>query len=175
METARKRYFVTASSIFNRCSWFGLDASDALITNLNIVTHPALKIDQHFRFDVPASSTACQQSITINLPATHSYLQFTPTIASNLIHRPTKMFFTVNNQRLNPTPTRSGETDLCRPLYDVRVRGGITNRIEVELVAGPPRGVLKTGMGQDTELEKISVYINVLSFWGSTYNLGTKM
>lgn len=36
------------------------------------------------------------------------------------------------------------------------------NRIEVEMIAGPPRGAPKTGPGQDIELEKITVFVNLL-------------
>ena len=36
------------------------------------------------------------------------------------------------------------------------------NRIEVEMIAGPPRGVPKVGAGQDIELEKITVFVNIL-------------
>lgn len=36
------------------------------------------------------------------------------------------------------------------------------NRIEVEMIAGPPRGAPKTAPGQDIELEKITVFVNLL-------------
>lgn len=36
------------------------------------------------------------------------------------------------------------------------------NRIEVEMIAGSPRGAPKTGPGQDIELEKITVFVNLL-------------
>lgn len=31
----------------------GLDASDAMITNLALATHPGLNISRHFRMDLP--------------------------------------------------------------------------------------------------------------------------
>ena len=51
--------------------------------------------------------------------------------------------------------------DVRRPLYDTRVLPGL-NRIEVEMIAGPPRGAPKVGPGQDIELEKITVFVNIL-------------
>lgn len=138
-----------------------LDASDALISNLSISTHPGLKIDHHFHLDVPPSPTQSQQSITINLPSTHYYLRIVPTIAHNLSHSQSKLFVTANLQRLNPIPQRPEETDPRRPLYETRVSPGV-NRVEVEMIAGPPRGAPKLGAGQDVELEKITVFANVL-------------
>lgn len=137
------------------------DASDALISNLSISTHPGLKIKHHFHLDVPPSPTQSQQSITVNLPSTHYYLRIIPTIAHNLSHRQSKLFVTANLQRLNPIPQRPEEADSRRPLYETRVSPGV-NRIEVEMIAGPARGAPKLGSGQEIELEKITVFANVL-------------
>lgn len=138
-----------------------IDASDALITNLSIATHPMLKLDRHFHLDVPPSPTATQQSITITLPATHYFVQITPTVASNVLNRQSRIFVTVNNQRLMSTQLRAEHQDPRRSLYDARLVPGI-NRMEVEIIAGPPRGVPKTGPGQDIELEKITVFVNLV-------------
>ncbi|MCJ1290029.1 hypothetical protein MMC34_001564 [Xylographa carneopallida] len=141
----------------------GKDASDALISNLTVATHPGLKLDKHFHLDIPPSPILSQQSVTITLPATHYCLHFTPTITPHLAQRQSKIFVTVNNNtRLNPTPpSKSAEMDPRRPLYDVRVMPGV-NRIDVEMIAGPPRGAPKVGMGQEIELEKITVFINLV-------------
>lgn len=146
---------------FSCGSLTSLDASDALISNLSISTHPGLKIDHHFHLDVPPSATQSQQSITISLPYTHYYLRIVPTIAHNISHRQSKLFVTANLQRLNPIPQRPEEADPRRPLYETKVSPGV-NRIEVEMIAGPPRGALKLGAGQEVELEKITVFVNVL-------------
>lgn len=138
-----------------------LDASDALITNLSIATHPGLKLEKHFHLDIPPSPTTSQQSVTITLPKTHYFLRITPTIATSLTHRPHRIFVTVGTVRLNPMPQRLEETDQRRPLYEARVVPGV-NRIEVEVVAGPPRGAPKVGSGQEIEIEKTTVFANVL-------------
>lgn len=138
-----------------------IDASDALISNLTIATHPMLKLDRHFHLDIPPSPTATQQSVTITLPATHYFLQITPTVAANVLNRQSRMFVTVNNQRLVSTQLRAENSDPRRSLYDARLVPGI-NRVEVEIIAGPPRGVPKIGPGQDIELEKVTVFVNLV-------------
>ena len=132
------------------------DASDALITNLTISTHRELEISDHFHLVVPASTTATQQSITINLPSTHYQLQIVPTVNPNVAHRPSKLFVTNNTMRLKPSNT----TDMHKQMYDARLLPGV-NRVEVELIAGPQRGSLKS-LGPEIELEKITLFINIL-------------
>ena len=136
------------------------DASDALISNLTIATHPGLKLKRHFHLDIPPSPTASQQSVTITLPATHYCLQVFPTIASNVATRQSRIFVTLNNHRINPTPMKADELDPRRPLYDIRVMPGV-NRLEVEMIAGSPRGVPKVGPGQDIEIEKVTLFVNL--------------
>lgn len=64
-------------------------------------------------------------------------------------------------QRLNPIPERPEETDSSRPLYEARVTTGIINRIEIEVVAGTPRGTPKVGNGPEIEMEKITLFVNL--------------
>lgn len=137
-----------------------LDATDALILNLSISTHPSLNLEHHFHLDIPPSPTASQQSVTISLPKTHHHLRIMPTIANHVMHRPNKLIATLGNQRLNTVPRRAEEYDQRRPLYEARLSEGV-NRIEIEMIAGPPRGASKTGSGQDIELEKITVFVNI--------------
>ena len=56
---------------------------------------------------------------------------------------------------------RAEDVDPRRPLYDVRVMPGV-NRIDVEMIAGPPRGAPKVGPGQDIELEKTTIFVNLV-------------
>ena len=159
MAASRKRL------AFSFSLWFWLltisDASDALFSNLNISTHPGLKLDRPFQLDIPPSSTATQQSVTINLPSTHFFLRLRPTLALSLTTRPSKIFVTANMQRLNPIPERPEETNVSKPLYEARVATGSINRIEIEIVAGTPRGAPKTGNGPEIEMEKITLFVNL--------------
>lgn len=103
-----------------------------------------------------------QQSITINLPATHYYLQIKPTISPALFERQHKLFVTSGSQRLHAMPTIPGHSvDSRHPLFEARLLPGV-NRIEVELIAALPKGAAKLANGQDVELEKITVFANVM-------------
>ncbi|KAI4090849.1 MAG: hypothetical protein LQ344_004496 [Seirophora lacunosa] len=146
---------------FPNCSSLAKHAPEALIANLSISTHPGLKINQHFHLNIPPSPTTTQQSITITLPSTSYYLQITPTLASAVMHRPYKIFVTVNNSRVVANPQRPEESDARKSLYEHRVMPGM-NRIEVEIVAGTPRGAPKTGSGPELEMEKITIFAHLV-------------
>lgn len=135
--------------------------AEALITNLSISTHPGLKIDKHFHLDLPPSPTATEQSITITLPSSYYYLQLIPTVAPSVMHRPYKIFVTVNGNRIVPTPQRPEASDARTSLYENRVVPGM-NRIEVEMVAGTPRGAPKIGTGPELEVEKITIFAHLM-------------
>lgn len=139
-----------------------LAASDAMITNLSLATHPGLNISRHFRMDLPPSPTMAQQSITINLPSTHYYLQIKPTIAASLLERQYKLFVTSGTQRLHAMPTIPGHpVDQRHPLFEARLLPGV-NRIEIELIAALPKDSTKPVSGQEVELEKITVFANLM-------------
>ncbi|KAL8699238.1 MAG: hypothetical protein Q9201_006120 [Fulgogasparrea decipioides] len=120
-----------------------------------------LKIDKHFHLDVSPSPATTQQSISITLPSSYYYLQLVPTLASSAMRRPYKVFVTVNNSRIVSNPQRPEEADARKPLYEHRVIPGM-NRIEVEMVAGMPRGVPKVGSGPELEIEKITVFAHLV-------------
>ncbi|KAL8922178.1 MAG: hypothetical protein Q9172_003680 [Xanthocarpia lactea] len=134
---------------------------EPLISNLVISTHPGLKIDKHFHLDIPPSPTTTQQSITITLPSSHYFLQIVPTLASSVVHRPYKAFVMVNNARVAATPQRPDESEARKPLYEFRVQPGM-NRIDVEMVAGIPRGAPKVGTGPELEIEKITIFAHMV-------------
>ena len=67
---------------------------------------------------------------------------------------------TLGAQKLTEMPHRGDESDARRPIYEARLLEGI-NRIEVEMVAGLPRGAPKVGPGQEIESEKITVFVNI--------------
>ncbi|KAL3422143.1 hypothetical protein PVAG01_06299 [Phlyctema vagabunda] len=141
----------------------GKGAADAMITNLSVATHPGLNISQHFRITLPPSETMAQQSVTINLPSTHYYLQIKPTIAPSLLERQYKLFVTSGTQRLLAMPTIPGHSvDQRHPLFETRILPGV-NRIEIELIAALPRGTVKPVNGSDIELEKITIFANLLT------------
>ncbi|KAL9611018.1 MAG: hypothetical protein Q9167_004299 [Letrouitia subvulpina] len=137
------------------------DDTDALITNVSVSTHPGLKIDKHFHLDIPPVAESTYQSITITLPSTHYYLRIVPTMTSQIFQRPFKIFVTVNNQRLNAIPQMPESSDQRKPVYESRFIPGV-NRIEVEMVAGIPRGVPKIGTGPELEVEKFTIFAHLV-------------
>ena len=56
--------------------------------------------------------------------------------------------------------------DEKRQIEEIAVRiagdGNVINKIEVEMVAGPARGVQKVGGGQDVDFEKFTVFANLM-------------
>src|SRR5690349_12529304 len=109
-----------------------------MITNLSIATHPRLNVSRHFHMDLPPSATLTQQSITINLPSTHYYLQIKPTIAQALLERQYKIFVTSGVTRLHAIPLIPNHgVDPRQPLFEARLLPGV-NKIEVELIAALP-------------------------------------
>ncbi|KAL2058243.1 hypothetical protein ABVK25_001861 [Lepraria finkii] len=135
------------------------DTSDALINNLNIATHHGLNVTDHFSLNIPASATRTQQSVALTLPFTHYFLRITPTVSSSLMHRPSKTVVSCGTTRLHQIP-QTGEPDIRRPIYETRVVPGV-NTIEVEVIAGPPRGAPKVGSGQEIEFEKFTVFVHL--------------
>ncbi|KAI0998998.1 hypothetical protein K3495_g9198 [Podosphaera aphanis] len=131
----------------------------AMVTNLSIATHPGLNISSHFRMDLPSSATLAQQSVTINLPATHYYLQIKPSIASAMLKRQYKLFVTAGTTRLHAMPTIPGHpVEPRNPLFEARLHPGV-NRIELELVAAP---ITDSRSNNDIEIEKISLFVNLM-------------
>ncbi len=139
------------------------DASDAMITNISLTTHPGLNINRHFRMDLPPAPTLAHQSITLNLPSTHYYLQIKPSMAASLLERQHRLFVTSGNQRLNPMPAVPGlAIDPRHPLFEARLIPGM-NKIDVELVAALPKGAAKPPSGQELEFEKITIFAHLLN------------
>jgi hypothetical protein len=153
-------------SCLQQCSFPGANkisgVADAMFTNLTLATHPGLNIHRHFRLDLPPSATMTHQSVTINLPSSHFFLQIKPTISSALLPRQHKVFVTSGFQRLSAMPNTPGQpVDQSNPLFEARLKTGV-NRIEIEIVAALPKGAPKPANGQDMEMEKITVYANLL-------------
>lgn len=140
----------------------GKGSSDALISKLNIATHPDLNIPRHFRMDVLPSPKMTHQSVTISLPSTHYYIQLIPTVAPHVVTRQHKLFLTVNGTRLHAVPKQQGggAIDKDQQAFITRLNPGV-NRIEVEVIVALPKGATKA-TESDVELEKISVFANLL-------------
>lgn len=111
--------------------------------------------------DVPPSETLAHQSITINLPATHYYLQIKPTVAASLMERQHKLFVTCGNNRLNAMPVPGQGVDPRHPLFEARLLPGVI-KIDIEIIAALPKGAPKLSNGQDAEMERITIFANLM-------------
>ncbi|CEO58520.1 hypothetical protein PMG11_03239 [Penicillium brasilianum] len=135
----------------------GRDASSALIRNVQIITHPSLSLKVGLSLDIPPSATLSQQSITINLPASHSLLTIRPTVVSGTAQRHVKIVAHVGMQRLHPSAA-----DTSGLAYDIPLHPG-TTKVDLEAIAGPARGVPKTGPpGSEIDYERVTVFLNLL-------------
>ena len=74
------------------------------------------------------------------------------------MQRPSKTFVTCNNRRQQALPQR--DLDQIRPLYEHMLSPGV-NTIEVEVIAGLPRGAPKSGTGSDIEIEKTMLFVHL--------------
>lgn len=134
--------------------------SEALLSNLQISTHPQLNAPKPFWLDIPPSPEFTNQSLTVMLPASQYYLQLKPTVSNALSSgRQYKLFVMINGQRVNAStkPVMNGEvggTGERKSVYDVSLSPGV-NRIEVEIAA-------VTGRGGTLEIEKVNVFVNLM-------------
>ena len=103
-----------------------------------------------------------QRGISINLPATHYYLLVSPAFVEQDSTRQVRTFVLLNGRQQSPTPTeRIEDADPTRPVYalDLRPVTPGVNRIDIECIAGLPRGAPKVGTGPDFEFEKTTIYV----------------
>lgn len=59
-------------------------------------------------------------------------------------------------------PVGGQPVDQRYPVFDVRINPGAVNKIDIELIAALPKGNGKNPHGQEVELEKITIYANLL-------------
>ncbi|GAD92639.1 conserved hypothetical protein [Paecilomyces variotii No. 5] len=134
---------------------------NALLTNVSIFTHPSLELRKALRLDIPPSTVGQQQSITINLPSTHSYLLIRPTTAQETTQRQIKLVASVGSQKI-PLPVHARPAGSSTPVYEVRLNRGVT-RVDLEVVAGPSRTVARSGPpGSDIEYERLTIFFHLL-------------
>lgn len=138
----------------------GRNLSDAMITKVNLRSHPGLNLPRHFTMDLDAKDTLSQQSFTVNFPPTHYYLQIKPSISPSLMERQHKLFVTSGSTRLLAMPQVPGQpVDQTNPLFEARLLPGV-NRIEIELIAALPKAA-RTPTRPEAELEKFTIFANL--------------
>jgi hypothetical protein len=140
--------------------------ADALITSCTIRTHPNAKVDDRFKFTVPASAKLAQQSVTVRLPIMHHMLQIIPKIAPlERQQRHYRVFVSLNNMTLGrstPLPLPDDPLPMNPLVFDAQLQPG-GNRIQCYVVAALPKGQ-KLPNGAEVEVERISILIHLLSY-----------
>lgn len=132
------------------------DSSTALIRNVQVLTHHSLSLAENFRLDIPPSSTLSQQTITIPLPPSYNYITVRPTLASGTTQRQVKLVAATGTQRLHPVGSASALA------YDIQLHPG-TNKVDIEAIAGPARGIPKSGPpGSEVDYERVTIFFNLM-------------
>lgn len=133
-----------------------IDASSALIQNVQVSTHPSLELQQDLCLDIPPSSTIRQQAITISLPPSHRIVTVKPRVAASTTEKQIKLVANMGTHRLHS----SGDTSTLA--YDIQLHPG-TTKVDLEAIAGPPRGAPKTGPpGSEVDYERVTIFFNLL-------------
>lgn len=97
-----------------------------------------------------------QQTVTLSLPPSHNLLTVRPTVTAGNSQRQVKLVATVGMQRLHPSGDTSGLA------YDIQLHPG-TTKVDLEAIAGPARGVPKSGPpGSDVDYERVTIFFNLL-------------
>lgn len=134
-------------------------ASDALLSNLTIATHPLLKLNRPFKMSIAPHPALTHQSMTVTLPSSHYYIQVTPEVNKSLsLGRPYKMFVSINGTRQVQRDTEMSDEGRRKHVYEGTLAPGV-NRIEVEVVS---TGVETNGKTPELEVEKVTVFANLM-------------
>ena len=150
--------------------------TQALIPKITIGTAPSLHLPKPFKLTIPANKTKAIQSVTVNLPPSHSHIHIVPYLPVALDGRPYRTFYTLNGKphseilRAPPMPGINGAARAYEgpkkkgePLYDAKLNPGI-NRIEIEVIAEKDRkGEPESKDPKDqVEIEKCIIFVNLM-------------
>jgi hypothetical protein len=145
--------------------------TEPLLTNLTIRTHAALNSgDRRFEIQLPPHPKLTQRSVTLNIPPgqwrQQLFVSLNPTIQKQ--QRSFKMFIISNGATLGPSPSPPVpgsppvDTNDSAKLYDVNLHPGV-NVIQVQIIAGLAKDQ-KLPNGADAELEKVTIFANLMKF-----------
>ncbi|KAF2750793.1 Bromodomain-containing protein [Sporormia fimetaria CBS 119925] len=148
--------------------------NDALIPKVTITTAPTLNLPKPFTMTIPAHKQKMVQSITINLPPSHSHLQITPYLPVALDGRPWRSFYTLNGKlyseslRTYPSQGVNGVAPgyeqgrkKGEPLYDAKLQPGV-NRVEVEVIAEKKGKHESKDPKEAVEIERCVIFVNLM-------------
>ncbi|KAF2281207.1 Bromodomain-containing protein [Westerdykella ornata] len=150
------------------------NTSEALIPKITITTAPSLNLPKPFKTVVQANKYRTVQSVTLNLPPSHSHLQIVPYLPVALDGRPYRTFYIVNGKQYSETPrmlaapavngaptSYEGGKKKGEPLYDAKLLPGV-NRIEIEVIAEKKGKVDSKDPKDQVEIEKCLIFVNLM-------------
>lgn len=113
--------------------------------------------EQNFRLVITPSSTASQQTFTINLPSSYDFIAITPNVVAGTLQRQVRLVAFLGMQRL-----QSSSSNLLSPTYDIKLNVGVT-KVDLEAIAAPARGVPKSGDPcLDIDYERVTIFFNLM-------------
>ncbi|CRK33973.1 hypothetical protein BN1708_006228 [Verticillium longisporum] len=143
----------------------GKGASDALIQNLRIQTHPVLNMHQHqVVYDITPLESESQQSVAMHLPANHLRVQIILTLPPFLQaqQRQYKIWAIANRHVLSQQVPVAGQVlPPFSSVFEAQLNAGSVNVIEVHVIAALPKAE-RTLDGPEAELEQFTVLANVM-------------
>ncbi|KAM0276595.1 hypothetical protein ACHAQH_006600 [Verticillium albo-atrum] len=143
----------------------GKSASDALIQNLRVQTHPLLNMHPHqVVYDIAPLEMESQQSVAMHLPANQLRVQIILTLPTFLQaqQRQYKIWAIANRHVLSQQAPVAGQTlPPFSSAFEVQLHAGSVNVIEVHVIAALPKSE-RTPDGPEVELEQFTVLANVL-------------
>ncbi|EEY21289.1 conserved hypothetical protein [Verticillium alfalfae VaMs.102] len=143
----------------------GKGASDALIQNLRIQTHPVLNMHQHqVVYDIMPLESESQQSVAMHLPANHLRVQIILTLPPFLQaqQRQYKIWAIANRHVLSQQAPVAGQVlPPFSSVFEAQLNAGSVNVIEVHVIAALVKAE-RTLDGPEAELEQFTVLANVM-------------
>jgi hypothetical protein len=136
-----------------------LGIAEASIGSIMIRTHPSIRVERRFKYEILGHPKLAQQSVTVTLPANHKTLQIVPKLAPlEQQQRQYRLFVLLNNSilpRSTPLPIPDDPLPSNAVVYDGNLQAG-TNVIQVHLIAALPKGQTLPN-GSECELEKFTI------------------
>ncbi|ROT39988.1 hypothetical protein SODALDRAFT_143034 [Sodiomyces alkalinus F11] len=142
----------------------GKGPDDALLQLLRIQTHPMLNFERRHVFDLRPHELTVRQCVAMHMPPNHVRIQIIVNVLASLRQqqRHYKLWVAINKQLLAPQAPMPGQAFPPNTLvFDAQLQAASVNLIEVEIVAGLPKGQRALN-GADYEVEQFSVLANVV-------------
>ncbi|KAL1961601.1 hypothetical protein VTN77DRAFT_1401 [Rasamsonia byssochlamydoides] len=138
----------------------GKDGIHALISNVTVYTHTSLDPRRRFCLNIPASPTTRQESLVINLPASHNFVSIRLQVVASTPQRQTKLVALLGTQNFHVAPQPNSSA--TEPVYDLRLTPGIT-KVDFQMVSVHFRGSSHPGSSElEKEYERLTLFFNLL-------------